>query len=69
MDARWWLGWEARSARRQRGQRRRAGRRVRGEVANVEVSGGPDGIVVARKGGEPGDWLCDLWLAERLASA
>jgi hypothetical protein len=35
----------------------------------VTVEGGPDGIVVARKGGEQADWLCDLWLAERLASA
>lgn len=35
----------------------------------VKVSGGPEGIVVARKGGEQSDWLCDLWLAERLAGA
>jgi hypothetical protein len=35
----------------------------------LEVNGGPDGIVVVRKKGEPRDWLCDLWLAERLASA
>ncbi len=34
----------------------------------VTVEGGPKGIVVARKGGEQADWLCDLWLAERLAS-
>ncbi len=27
------------------------------------------GIVVKRKGGEQADWLCDLWLAERLAAA
>ncbi len=33
----------------------------------VTVEGGPDGIVVARKGGGQSDWLCDLWLAERLA--
>jgi hypothetical protein len=33
------------------------------------VEGGPEGIVVARKGGEQADWLCDLWLAERLAEA
>jgi hypothetical protein len=32
----------------------------------VKVRGGPDGIVVDRKG-DPGAWLCDLWLAERLA--
>lgn len=35
----------------------------------VSVSGGPEGIVVTRKKGEQGDWLCDLWLAERLAGA
>ncbi len=36
---------------------------------SLKVEGGPDGIVVTRKGGEQADWLCDLWLAERLASA
>jgi len=35
----------------------------------VTVEGGPEGIVVSRKGGEQADWLCDLWLAERLAEA
>jgi hypothetical protein len=35
----------------------------------VEVEGGPEGIVVSRKGGQQADWLCDLWLAERLADA
>jgi len=34
---------------------------------NVKVHGGRDGIVVDRKG-DPGAWLCDLWLAERLAA-
>jgi hypothetical protein len=34
----------------------------------LEASGGPEGIVVTRKRGEPRDWLCDLWLAERLAA-
>jgi len=34
----------------------------------VQVEGGPQGIVVSRKGGGQSDWLCDLWLAERLAS-
>lgn len=34
----------------------------------VAVEGGPEGIVVARKGGGQSDWLCDLWLAERLAA-
>lgn len=36
---------------------------------SVKVEGGSEGIVVSRKGGEQSDWLCDLWLAERLASA
>lgn len=35
----------------------------------VTVEGGQEGIVVTRKGGEQADWLCDLWLAERLAEA
>jgi hypothetical protein len=35
----------------------------------LEVEGGPEGIAVVRKKGDPRDWLCDLWLAERLASA
>jgi hypothetical protein len=34
----------------------------------VTVRGGPDGVVVDRKG-DPAAWLCDLWLAERLAEA
>jgi hypothetical protein len=34
----------------------------------LEVSGGGEGIVVTRKKGEQRDWLCDLWLAERLAA-
>ncbi len=32
----------------------------------VEVESGPEGIVVRRRKGAQGDWLCDLWLAERL---
>ena len=35
----------------------------------VTVAGGPEGIEVVRKGGEQSDWLCDLWLAERLVEA
>jgi hypothetical protein len=35
----------------------------------LEVSGGPDGILVTRKKGQQSDWLCDLWLAEQLAQA
>ncbi len=35
----------------------------------VEVSAGPEGIVVIRRKGEQRDWLCDLWLAERLAGS
>ena len=34
----------------------------------VEVRSGPDGIVVSRRKAGQGDWLCDLWLAERLAA-
>ncbi len=32
----------------------------------IEVASGPDGILVRRRKGAQGDWLCDLWLAERL---
>jgi hypothetical protein len=32
----------------------------------VTLRGGSGGVVVDRKG-DPGAWLCDLWLAERLA--
>ena len=35
----------------------------------VEVSSGPDGILVRRRRSGREDWLCDLWLAEKLASA
>jgi hypothetical protein len=35
----------------------------------VTVEGGPESIEVVRKGGGQADWLCDLWLAERLAEA
>jgi hypothetical protein len=35
----------------------------------LKVEGGPEGIVVVRKGGAQSDWMCDLWLAERLAAA
>jgi hypothetical protein len=35
----------------------------------VEVSSGPDGLVVRRRKGGGRDWLCDLWLAERLAAS
>lgn len=34
----------------------------------VAVRSGPDGIVVSRPKAKPGDWLADLWLAERLAA-
>jgi len=33
----------------------------------VRVRGGPTGIVIDRKG-DPSAWLCDLWLAERIAA-
>jgi hypothetical protein len=35
----------------------------------VHGGGGPDGIAVERKGSQSGDWMLDLWLAERLADA
>lgn len=35
----------------------------------VKVESDAAGIAVKRKGGEPADWLCDLWLAERLLDA
>ena len=35
----------------------------------LTVSSGPEGIVVTRRKGDGRDWLCDLWLAEHLASA
>jgi hypothetical protein len=34
----------------------------------VRIEGGPTGVMVARKG-NPSAWLCDLWLAERIAEA
>lgn len=34
----------------------------------IEVRSGPAGIAISRRKAKPGDWLCDLWLAERLAS-
>lgn len=35
----------------------------------VKVEGGPEGLIVYRRSSREGDWLCDLWLAERLATA
>ena len=35
----------------------------------LTVEGGPQGIIVARRGGAHSDWICDLWLAERLRRA
>jgi len=32
----------------------------------VEVRSGPGGLVISRRKAAPGDWLCDLWVAERL---
>jgi len=34
----------------------------------VEVTSGPEGLLISRRKAAPGDWLCDLWLAERLLS-
>jgi len=35
----------------------------------VEVRSGPDGLQILRRKAAQGDWLCDLWLAEKLVSA
>jgi hypothetical protein len=35
----------------------------------VTAKGGPEGIAFERKGDSGGEWLLDLWLAERLADA
>ena len=43
--------------------------RVQAKSTTADGRGRPEGIVVTRKGGEQADWLCDLWLAERLADA
>ena len=32
----------------------------------VELRSGPEGLVISRRKAAPGDWLCDLWVAERL---
>ncbi len=57
----------------------RMGPRVRGTLAlegerhgrpvsvRLGEEAGARGVVVTRKGGEQSDWMCDLWLAERLA--
>jgi hypothetical protein len=37
--------------------------------SGVKVEGGPEGLIVYRRSSREGDWLCDLWLAERLAGA
>ncbi len=36
---------------------------------DVRVEGGPEGLAVYRTSSREGDWLCDLWLAERIAAA
>jgi hypothetical protein len=38
------------------------------ESKQIVVRSGPEGVVLSRRKAQPGDWLCDLWLAERLAS-
>lgn len=43
-------------------------RRFEAKSKRVGVRSGPEGVVVSREKARPGDWLCDLWLAERLAS-
>lgn len=37
--------------------------------SGVQVEGGAEGLIVYRRSSREGDWLCDLWLAERLADA
>jgi hypothetical protein len=39
-----------------------------GASKRIEVRSGPEGILLTRTKGDPRDWLCDLWLAERLAA-
>jgi len=36
------------------------------ESKRVAVRSDPEGLVISRRKAAPGDWLCDLWLAERL---
>lgn len=43
-------------------------REYEAESKRVEVRSGPEGLVISRRKAKPGDWLCDLWLAERLLS-
>ncbi|HET7120116.1 MAG TPA: hypothetical protein VFI17_02550 [Solirubrobacterales bacterium] len=35
--------------------------------SNLQLEAGPEGVTITRKTAGRGDWLCDLWLAERLA--
>jgi hypothetical protein len=35
----------------------------------VRVEAGDEGLIVYRRSSGEGDWLCDLWLAARLAAA
>ena len=41
---------------------------VEANSKRVEVRSGPAGLVISRRKAAPGDWLCDLWVAERLLS-
>jgi hypothetical protein len=41
-------------------------RRFEAKSKRIEVRGGPDGLVISRGKAAPGDWLCDLWVAEWL---
>ncbi len=43
-------------------------REFEAESKHLAVRSGPEGIVVSRRKARPSDWLCDLWLAERLAA-
>jgi hypothetical protein len=35
----------------------------------VAVRSGHAGVIISRRKGQPGDWLCDLWVGEKLASS
>ena len=38
------------------------------ESKQLTIRSGPEGVVISRHKARPGDWLCDLWLAERLVA-
>jgi hypothetical protein len=44
-------------------------REFEADSKRVTVRGGPQGLVISRRKAATGDWLCDLWVAERLLAA